>query len=58
MKLSYAEDPEGVFAREESRRKKDLGIFEISEPHELLFSQGGFIKSKTVNRKNLLNICA
>jgi hypothetical protein len=40
MKLSYAEDPEGVIAREESRRKKAQGVFEISEPHELLFSQG------------------
>ena len=38
MKVSYSEDPEGVAARADSRRKKALGIFEVSSPHELLFT--------------------
>jgi hypothetical protein len=40
MKVSYVEDREGTAAREEARRKKENGVFVISEPHELLFSNG------------------
>ena len=38
MKLSFVADKDGELARLDSRRKREQGVFEISEPNELLFT--------------------